>query len=277
MRMAAIRSSDFRVLGLWCWTLAACSAEPAANSGSVQSLTDAFCTMVRSCCVQAGHPLEPLATCESEAPQQIEVLSPIVAGKADPLEPAFSRCVDALHTIGDTCAITTPMRDACALVTRGLVPEGGACSGWRDCLPMSTPVACVKTSTPGTDESATGVCKPIARAGEGDACAADGGEFFGGTTYWTQDPTLTLAYCDFRDHLYCKGRKTCAPLLNEGDDCSQGGQCPVGQHCNATCQRDLSEGDDCTQGGQCDNAFTCVDGHCRPRPFDANRCSGDYN
>ena len=128
------------------------------------------------------------------------------------------------------------------------------------------------------DESVTGICKPLARASEGADCAADGGEFFAGTTHFAQDPTLALAYCDYRDHLYCEGRQTCALLLSEGDDCSQGGRCPVDHHCNATCQRDLSEGDDCTQGGQCDRAFTCLDGRCRPRPFDQNgTCSGDYN
>jgi hypothetical protein len=277
MRIARTGTSYLRILGFSCWALTTCSAEPIAES-SVQSLADAYCEMARSCCAQAGHPTKPLANCESEALQMIEALQPIVAGKAEPLEPAFSQCVDALREGGERCAVTSPsLRAACALVTRGLVPEGGACSQWRECRPASTKVACVKTLTPGAGASATGICKPLVRARDGDACAGDGGEHWGGTTYTAEDPTLALAYCDFRDQLYCKGRKTCAPLLSEGDDC-QDGQCPVGQHCNVTCQLDLSEGDDCTQGGQCEIGLACVDGHCRQRPFDASgTCAGDLN
>ena len=250
-----------------------------AGSGGAADATDfvaAYCGALRSCCQIDGFPTEPLASCEMDAKQQINVFAGLERGTVVTTS-QLPACIAALQGIAPGCGAADSSFVACARAFNGTVDEGGECVKVVDCKRGEHPVICLKLS--GAEDK--GVCHELKPAGLDAPCSisADSASYYGLTYSTSAAVGPPLAYCSVAAGHYCDlDAEVCRARLPATTACTAREQCEDGLICDETCQEPKPDGSACTSSLACGPASRCIDAKCQPARFVAESvCEGDLD
>jgi hypothetical protein len=279
-------------LGLWLF-VAGCSSEkgpshsgstggvgPTASSGDGSDFAKAFCDAARSCCVKEQMDVSGLDDCEAAALVQLNLLAALQRGTAKAVEPAYSKCVQGLRALGDSCVAMAEW-GSCGDAFQGTAGEGEPCHKSVDCIRGEAPVACIKQQPDSSAASPElGVCRKMVAAKLGEPCLMSGDAHFSGVTYTSPDEAPPLGVCAAEDGLYCAfSVPACQARGALNAPCTSHDSCQLGLGCiDNTCQTPQAEGgacgtsDDCMSGALCQNHVCAV-----PKFGTGDLCEGDLD
>ena len=246
----------------------------------VTAYVNAFCAAVRSCCQKAGlGSPDALATCESQFPQQSEILALVGRGTVTPNSIALAACATALGQTASDCTLPS----ACQGLWSGTRSGGEACSQAAECAGPGAAVCLLMLDADGGTPAA-GVCRPAPRGASGGAClgsCASGMDC--SVTSVTPEMNPPLALCYDEDGLFCDlDTQNCAGLRAPGATCDLDDQCGIGGYCNSSsvCATRKGAGQACTFSSECSRRenLICAQSICAKTPFVTDYlCSGDYD
>jgi len=245
------------------------SAARGADQDMLEEYIMASCGRLRACCQAEGLSTAPLDECEAGSAADSPLAASLRDGKIGFSAMYFDQCLTTLNDEATRCAVGS---DICARAIQGRLPPGGACTEANECAVSGEQVACLRTNT--TTHENPGTCTVLARAAQGEACVIDSRDPSWATSIIADEGAsrdLARAYCDSRDHLYCKyPERTCQPMSLEGEPCDDFRSCELGLYCDGTCKPTRAAGDAC--GGsiplECPvEAPLCDEGHCRAPTF----------
>jgi hypothetical protein len=262
---------------------AAGTSSGAGATGSSTSASDyaaAFCGAARACCTKEGLDIAGLAECEAEAVTQINPLQALVRGTAQAVEPAFSDCVAAWQTLGESCQRSAELA-VCASAFVGTALAGEPCRNVVDCVRGATPLACIKhRENPDDPSPELGACRSLVQAAEGEPCLVSTTSNYFGVTYTTPELSPPLSHCSAEDGLYCAfAERVCTPFAKADAPCTSPEQCAPGLGCvDDTCSALKPAGEPCTSSEECAAGTLCRDDQCTVPPFAYDGlCEGDLD
>jgi hypothetical protein len=246
---------------------------------SVRDYVSAFCAAVRSCCGKASlGSAAMLASCESDLPQQSDVLLAVATGTVVPNESALAACAGALIQTAADCVAPS----ACNGLWLGTLGEGQSCASASECSAVAGPPVCLIVYDVDGGTPSTGVCRAALRGTLVDACtrSCSAGQDCAVTNI-TPDPNAPLALCYEEDALFCDlDTQQCAPLSSASAACDADEQCGVSGYCDSTCLARKPAGQACAFSAECSkiDSLVCTSGTCAPAPFVSDSvCGGDFH
>src|SRR5262249_35706083 len=141
---------------------------------AVQAYVAAVCSLARTCCGRASYPAAPLANCETEFVAQVDPLQEARMGTVVVDEQKLAACTRGLQALAASCSYDAQTGDGCSDFLNGTRAEGQPCDRADECVHGQSPVACIKVSTAGSANPATGVCRTLTRGQAGSPCLESG-------------------------------------------------------------------------------------------------------
>jgi hypothetical protein len=236
-------------------------------TGSATALVNAFCAAARACCAKDGRPLDPLASCETNAAETFGAAE-IDAGTIRVDGAKLDACVAAYQHAATSCTVTEVLA-ACHGMFIGTLPAGATCVRVADCRRDQGPMVCVAIQVTSGVTPTTGTCQPAPRGKNGDPCllSCPSGQDDCSTGLISGTPNPPLALCHEADGLFCDTDQTCKPLNAPGADCFLDEGCGSGSYCLPGCQPLIAIGAACQLNRSCGPGATCASGACAAAPL----------
>jgi hypothetical protein len=255
----------------------ATSQDGGALSEAGLAYVGAYCTALRTCCLQAGlGDAGALAGCETalaavtgpnRESQGTLIVSPT----------GLQAWVAALRQTANDCL--SPPNAVWNGIWIGTRTIGQPCSMADECMTNSTPAACVIAGSTADGGTPPGVCHAAPHGSLGAACGSSCSTGYSCSfTVYTNDPNAPTALCYASDGLQCDFiTPKCVALTPLGAACTSSSECGDDAYCSATCKAHVGEGAPCPDPSGCFGEFICSSaGVCTRVPF-ANdfRCAGN--
>jgi hypothetical protein len=237
------------------------------TTGTLQPLVDAFCATARSCCGQAGRPVQALGGCESLAANDLTVGPSLANGKVLIDSAAFAACVAAYQAAATSCTLTGVLA-ACRNLFVGTLQDGDACTSVTECRRDQGPMVCLRIQPAGMPTPDMGVCRRAPRATNGQPCLSSC-QTGSDCSVNAVNPSATdpIATCYETDGLYCPlDQETCAPLVASGADCFWPDACGSAAVCGTVCMAPVAKGGACTFNRDCAAGLACTNNMCADQP-----------
>ena len=247
---------------------AASSGAPIAESDLRQRLIDAVCSGLADCCQSHGYAYDRQACMDAVDLEFSDMVSS--ADRYAYNATAAGACIQGVRNTVAACGDMDDVAE-CEAVFTGTLPEGATCDGDSVCAAPTGGVAVCTYSSDGD----LGTCRPLARAAQGEACAASGQD---GDWYEVMD-TASGGICFREDGLFCENFDTCQPLRAVGDACSYYDDCVDGAVCDSssdTCVAISAVGGPCDYDGHCvEDTYCATDLTCQPLQGAGAACETD--
>ena len=232
----------------------------------------AQCDDLGDCCAQDGHPFDE-PSCRTRVRS---VLQDLVDGGAVVYDgDAAARCVAAMRASPGQCETTSDEFLACRVVLRGTRTVGEPCASPQECAGFGDGDAFCTPPEGGGAEVCTAAERPLAPAGEGEACGWTC-DVTGGCTSLVNGESAT---CQVTDGLYCaRATGTCARLVAAGGSCAgETLACEVGAFCDGQrCATLRQLGESCPTREACVAGAFCDDGTCTAPRGEGESCALRY-